>query len=43
MIKVICIGHASYDMYVKVDEFPKENDKLRFVVVVVQLLMRHIY
>ena len=31
MIKVICIGHASYDMYVKVDEFPKENDKLRFV------------
>ena len=28
MIKVICIGHASYDMYVKVDEFPKENDKL---------------
>ena len=31
MIKTLSIGHASYDIYVQVDEFPKENTKTRFV------------
>ncbi len=31
MIKVLCIGHSSYDITVKVDEFPKENTKTRFI------------
>lgn len=31
MIKTLCIGHASYDIYVQVDEFPKEGTKSRFI------------
>ncbi len=31
MIKTLSIGHASYDIYVQVDEFPKENTKTRFI------------
>ena len=31
MIKTLSIGHAAYDIYVQVDEFPKENTKTRFV------------
>ena len=31
MIKTLSIGHASYELYVQVDEFPKENDYARFV------------
>lgn len=31
MIKALSIGHASYDIYVQVDEMPKENTKSRFI------------
>ena len=31
MIKTLSIGQASYDIYVSVDEYPKEGDKLRFI------------
>lgn len=31
MIKTLSVGQASYDIYVQVDEFPKENTKTRFV------------
>ena len=31
MIKTLCVGHASYDIYVQVDEFPIENTKTRFI------------
>jgi sugar/nucleoside kinase (ribokinase family) len=31
VIKALSIGHASYDIYVQVDEMPKENSKSRFV------------
>ncbi|MBR1416466.1 MAG: hypothetical protein IJ572_01445 [Bacilli bacterium] len=31
MIKTLSIGHASYDIYVQVEEFPKENVYERFV------------
>lgn len=31
MIKTLSIGHASYDIYVQVDEFPKEGTKSRFI------------
>lgn len=31
MIKTLSIGHASYDIYVQVDEFPKEGSKERFI------------
>lgn len=31
MIKVLSIGHASYEIYVQVDESVKENTKTRFV------------
>ena len=31
MIKTLSVGHASYDVYVQVDEFPKEGTKTRFV------------
>lgn len=31
MIKALSIGHASYDIYVQVDEFIKEGEKLRFI------------
>lgn len=31
MIKVLSIGHASYEIYVQVDEFLKENTKTRFI------------
>lgn len=31
MIKVLCIGHSSYDISLQVDEFPKENSKTRFI------------
>ena len=31
MIKTLSVGHASYDIYVQVDEYPKENTKTRFV------------
>lgn len=31
MIKTLSVGHASYDIYVQVDEFPKENTKSRFI------------
>ena len=31
MIKVLSIGHASYEIYVQVDEFIKEGSKSRFV------------
>ena len=31
MIKILSIGHASYEIYVQVDEYPKEGSKLRFI------------
>jgi len=31
VIKTLSIGHSSYDIYVQVDEFPKENSKSRFI------------
>ena len=31
MIKTLSVGHASYDIYVQVDEYPKEGSKTRFV------------
>lgn len=31
MIKTLSVGQASYDIYVLVDEFPKENSKSRFI------------
>lgn len=31
MIKTLSIGHASYDIYVQVDEFPAEGSKSRFI------------
>ena len=31
MIKTLSIGHASYDIYVQVDEFIKEGTKTRFI------------
>ena len=31
MIKTLSVGHASYDIYVQVDEFPIEGTKTRFV------------
>ena len=31
MIKTLSIGHASYDIYVQVSEFPKENEYSRFI------------
>ena len=31
MIKVLSIGHASYEIYVQVDEFIKEGTKTRFI------------
>ena len=31
MIKTISIGHASYELYVQVDNFIKENDYFRFI------------
>ena len=31
MIKTLSIGHASYDIYVQVDEFPQEGTKSRFI------------
>ena len=31
MIKTISVGHASYELYIQVDDFIKENDYLRFV------------
>ena len=31
MIKTLSVGHASYDIYVQVDEYPKEGSKERFV------------
>ena len=31
MIKALSIGHASYDIYIQVDEFIKEGDKDRFI------------
>lgn len=31
MIKTLAIGHASYDISVQVDEYPKENTKQRFI------------
>ena len=30
MIKVISIGHASYDIYIQVDDFPKEGIRERY-------------
>ena len=29
-MKVLCIGHTSWDMTVPVDEYPVENAKYRF-------------
>lgn len=31
MIRALCIGHASYDISIVVDEYPKENTKSRFI------------
>ena len=31
MIKVISIGHASYDIYIQVDDFPKEGIRERYI------------
>ena len=31
MIKTISVGHASYELYVQVDNFIKENDYFRFI------------
>ena len=31
MIKTISVGHASYELYVQVDNFVKENDYYRFI------------
>ena len=28
-MKVLCIGHATYDVVIKVDKYPKENTKNR--------------
>lgn len=31
MLKALCIGHAAYEIYIQVDEYPKENTKSRFI------------
>lgn len=31
MIKIVSIGHASYDIYIQVEEFPKEGVRERYV------------
>ena len=28
-MEILCIGHATYDITILVDEYPKENDKYR--------------
>ena len=30
-MKVLCIGHSSYDITLLLDEFPKENKKIRLL------------
>ena len=31
MIKTLCIGHSSYDIYIQTDEYPKEGTRERYV------------
>ena len=31
MIKIVSIGHASYDIYIQVEDFPKEGVRERYV------------
>ena len=30
-MKIVCIGHATYDTIVSLDNFPKENTKTRIL------------